>query len=118
MERAGQMREEENDGLTNRHSIRGFGRHNEVGHECVPPSGVGLPPGGPFSAETFPSRVHDVEPSRAVPQIHERQLDIGGVAAVAMDVPEVAEPKRWAPKCDLAPVDLDAVGCPLEQATP
>ena len=69
-----------------------------------------------FRAEAFPSGVHDLQPSGAVAQVDEGQLDVGGVAAVAADVPEVPETVRRVPRRDLAPVDLGAVRGSLEDA--
>ena len=70
----------------------------------------------PFGAEPLPAGVHDLEAGGAVALVDEGQLDVGRVAAVAADVPEVAEPARRVPRRDLAPVDLGAVGGALEDA--
>jgi len=67
--------------------------------------------------ETLPSRVDDFQPRRPVAEIHEAQFDVGGVAAVAVDVPEISETARRSPERDFSPVELGAVRSPLEDPT-
>lgn len=62
--------------------------------------------------------MHDVESSPAISDIDEGQLDVGGVAAITLDVPQVADAGWWTPERDRAPVELGTVRCPFEDPAP
>ena len=68
-----------------------------------------------------PSRSHPecTISSRVVPSPRSTKVNSTSVrvAAIAADVPQVSEPVGRVPLGDLAPLDLGAVRCPLEDAT-
>src|SRR6476646_2489845 len=65
------------------------GGGGEGGHERVPAVRVRVAPRHTVRTESLPSGVHDLQPGGAVALVDERQLDVGRIAAVATDVPEV-----------------------------
>ena len=75
-------------------NVSRLGGGDERGDQRVPAGRVRLAPGQPFRAETLPTGVDDLEPGRAVAEVDERQFDVGRVAAVAANVPEVPEAVR------------------------
>ena len=76
--------------------------------DAAPAAAVALPPLLALRAEPLPAAMLDRDRG-AVAVRHERDLDLGGVAAVEAQVPEVDEPVRRLPGEHFAPVVLDAL---------
>ena len=68
----------------------------------------------PTSPEPLPAAVLDLDPGGRRSAGDEADLDVGRVAAIAVEMPRVAEARRWLPDGDLAPVVLDAARPTLE----
>src|SRR5215472_5185855 len=64
----------------------------------------------------IPAAVLELDPGGAVAVGQEPDLDLGGVAGVSEDVPEVDKASGRLPHQDRPPVDLVSVGIPLEDA--
>src|SRR5215211_7593678 len=79
-----------------------------------PAAPISVAPARALSAESFPPAVLDLDSRRIVTGGDEPDLDLRRVRAIAPEVPQVAEPSRWLPDRDLAPLVLDAGRGPFE----
>ena len=90
---------------------------DERRQQRVPPAGVRGAPALGLLAEALPTRVHDVEAGPVVAEVDERELARRSPAPRPRAMCQ-RYPSRCGglPRGDLAPVDLAAVGGPLEDA--
>ena len=81
--------------------------------ECLPPGPVAVPPDIRPCAQAFPAPVLDLDPGIAWAPGDEPDIDVGGFAAAAAQVPQVRQPLRGIPDGHDAPVMLDPLGGPF-----
>src|SRR3982074_1048971 len=74
---------------------------------------IRVAPGLADLSKAFPSPVFDFDLRRRAGQLAKDDLDVSRVLGVGGDVPEIAQPARWLPLNDLAPLDLLAGRCAL-----
>ena len=85
--------------------------------EGRPAAVVPLTPCLAVGAERLPAAVFDLDSGGPLPRGDEPDFHLGRIRAIALEMPEIAEPARRLPDRDLAPVVLEAAGCPLEDPT-
>src|SRR5579859_2842159 len=83
----------------------------EVRQQGLPAGLVLVAPWAGGAAETLPAAVLDVDSGLGGRGGHEMDLDLGGVRAIAPQMPQVDQPGRGLPDGHFAPVELPAVEC-------